>query len=120
MSDFEQSVRTDSNKDDSERIMEIDDPSMNDVARTPGRLGERVRKFLNGMREPRALPKQESARNRTRQLALLIGGIVVGIVGMFQPFVQVFYTLGFVVLLISLLCFIAWSHIIPRAEQQRE
>ena len=45
---------------------------------------------------------------------ILIAGIVLGVIGMFQPFVMVFYTLGFVVLFISLLSYIAWSHIVPR------
>jgi hypothetical protein len=47
---------------------------------------------------------------------LLIAGIVLGIIGMFQPFVMLFYTLGFIVLFVSLLSYIAWSHIIPRGE----
>jgi hypothetical protein len=47
---------------------------------------------------------------------LLIAGIVLGVVGMFQPFVMLFYTLGFVVLFVSLLSYIAWSHIVPRGE----
>jgi hypothetical protein len=45
---------------------------------------------------------------------LLIAGIVLGVIGMFQPFALIFYTLGFVVLFISLLSYIAWSHIVPR------
>ena len=45
---------------------------------------------------------------------LLIGGIVLGVVGMFQPFTVVFYTLGFVVLFFSLFGYIAWSHVVPR------
>jgi hypothetical protein len=48
---------------------------------------------------------------------LLIAGIVLGVVGMFQPFVMTFYTLGFVVLFVSLLSYIAWSHIVPRGER---
>jgi hypothetical protein len=45
---------------------------------------------------------------------LLIAGIVLGIIGMFQPFVMGLYTLGFIVLFVSLLSYIAWSHIVPR------
>ncbi len=45
---------------------------------------------------------------------ILIAGIVLGVIGMFQPFVMAFYTLGFVVLFISLLGYIVWSHVIPR------
>lgn len=45
---------------------------------------------------------------------VLIGGIVFGVIGMFQPFTVVLYTLGFIVLLISTLSYIAWSHVVPR------
>jgi hypothetical protein len=34
---------------------------------------------------------------------LLIAGIVLGVIGMFQPFVMLFYTLGFILLFVSLL-----------------
>jgi hypothetical protein len=44
----------------------------------------------------------------------LIAGIVLGIVGMFQPFIVTFYTIGFMVLLISTIGYIFWSHIVPR------
>ncbi len=49
---------------------------------------------------------------------LLIAGIVLGIIGMFQPFVMLFYTLGFILLFVSLLSYIAWSHIVPRGEHR--
>ncbi|NJN82309.1 MAG: hypothetical protein HC802_08560 [Caldilineaceae bacterium] len=42
-----------------------------------------------------------------------IGGIVVGAVGMFQPWFFHAYTLGFLVLLFSTLAFIVWSHVRP-------
>jgi len=45
---------------------------------------------------------------------LLIIGIVGGIIGMFQPFTVTLYTLGFIVLLVSTIGYIFWSHIIPR------
>ena len=45
---------------------------------------------------------------------VLIAGIVLGVIGMFQPFTVVLYTLGFVVLLVSTLSYIAWSHVTPR------
>ncbi len=51
---------------------------------------------------------------------LLIAGIVLGIIGMFQPFVMTFYTLGFIVLFVSLLSYIAWSHLVPRGEHRTE
>jgi hypothetical protein len=50
---------------------------------------------------------------------LLIGGIVLGVVGMFQPFAVVLYTIGFIVLLISTIGYIFWSHIIPRVRIDR-
>lgn len=45
---------------------------------------------------------------------LLIIGIVGGIIGMFQPFTVTLYTFGFIVLLISTIGYIFWSHIVPR------
>lgn len=49
---------------------------------------------------------------------ILIAGIVLGIIGMFQPFVMALYTLGFLMLFISLLSYIAWSHIVPQGAQR--
>ncbi len=48
---------------------------------------------------------------------ILIGGIIVGVVGMFQPWVFVAFRYGFYLLLLSTLSFIAWSHITPAAEE---
>jgi hypothetical protein len=50
---------------------------------------------------------------------LLIAGIVAGVVGMFQPFTPVLYTWGFIVLLVSTIGYIAWSHIVPRTAAVR-
>jgi len=50
----------------------------------------------------------------------LIGGIVLGIVGMFQPWFFVLYQYGFYVLLLSTLAFILWSHVIPKGVQRQE
>jgi hypothetical protein len=47
---------------------------------------------------------------------ILIGGIVLGVVGMFQPWVFFAYRYGFLVLLFSTLTFIVWSHITPKGE----
>jgi cation transport ATPase len=44
----------------------------------------------------------------------LIAGIVLGVIGMFQPWAMIFYQVGFLVLLFSTLGFILWSHIVPR------
>lgn len=48
---------------------------------------------------------------------VLIGGIVFGILGMFQPWFFILYRVGFILLLISTLSFIAWSHVRPRRDQ---
>ena len=44
----------------------------------------------------------------------IIGGIILGAVGMFQPWWFGGFRLGFFLLLISTLAFILWSHIVPR------
>jgi hypothetical protein len=45
---------------------------------------------------------------------VIIAGIVLGIIGMFQPWSFVLYRVGFFVVLISTLSFILWSHITPK------
>lgn len=44
---------------------------------------------------------------------LIIAGIIVGIVAMFQPWLFVGYKFGFLLLLFSTLSFIVWSHVTP-------
>ncbi|MBI5666908.1 MAG: hypothetical protein HZC41_02795 [Chloroflexi bacterium] len=51
--------------------------------------------------------------HRTIELTI-IGGIFAGLLGMFQPFAIELYQLGFLLLLLSTLGFIVWSHITPR------
>lgn len=51
-----------------------------------------------------------------RIMSLVIAGILLGILGMFQPWGLKLYTLGFILLLISLLTYILWSHIAPYQE----
>jgi hypothetical protein len=51
---------------------------------------------------------------------ILIVGIVLGVVGMFQPWLFEGYKYGFVLLLISTLSFILWSHITPKQELRQE
>jgi len=46
----------------------------------------------------------------------IIGGILLGIVGMFQPWVLPAYGLGFHVLLVSTLAYVVWSHVTPKVE----
>ena len=51
---------------------------------------------------------------------VLIAGIVLGVVGMFQPWFFLAYTYGFVLLLFSTLGFILWSHIAPKTQRIHE
>ena len=46
---------------------------------------------------------------------LIIAGIIGGILMMLQPFTIVLYKISFMVVLVSLLLFIFWSHVIPGA-----
>jgi FtsH-binding integral membrane protein len=51
---------------------------------------------------------------------VLIAGIVLGIFGMFQPWLMVLYKAGFMVLLFSTLGFIWWSHIKPKSVRRQK
>jgi uncharacterized protein YneF (UPF0154 family) len=46
---------------------------------------------------------------------VLIAGILLGIFGMFQPWIFGLYKTGFFILLVSTLGFILWSHVVPRS-----
>ncbi len=46
--------------------------------------------------------------------AIIIAGIVLGVVGMLQPVDIIGYQYGFLLLLISTLAFMVWSHVTPR------
>jgi hypothetical protein len=48
---------------------------------------------------------------------ILIGGIVLGIFLMFQPWVFELFRVGFIMLLISTLAYILWSHVRPKTEE---
>jgi hypothetical protein len=52
--------------------------------------------------------------------ALIITGIVIGVIGMFQPFTIFGYQYGFILLLFSTLAFIVWSHVTPKGEINNE
>ncbi len=52
--------------------------------------------------------------------SVIIAGIVLGVIGMFQPWHMFFYKNGFRLLLISTLSFILWSHVRPGEEQRQE
>jgi H+/Cl- antiporter ClcA len=67
-----------------------------------------------------ALKEVISARTYTIVMRIIIAGILLGIVGMFQPWAMVFYTYGFVLLLFSTLTYIVWSHITPKVEDVQE
>jgi hypothetical protein len=51
---------------------------------------------------------------------VIIAGILLGIVGMFQPWALPLYTYGFVLLLVSTLAYILWSHVTPALEEEQE
>ena len=70
-----------------------------------------VASSLNG------LVSQRAFRIVTR---VIIAGILLGILGMFQPWVMAFYTRGFSVLLIATLSYILWSHVTPAFEDVQE
>lgn len=44
----------------------------------------------------------------------LIGGIILGVLGMIQPWVLDLFKWGFLLLLFCTLSYIVWSHIVPR------
>jgi hypothetical protein len=46
---------------------------------------------------------------------VIVAGIVVGVVMLFQPFAFAPYKYGFLVLLASTLLFILWSHVVPKS-----
>ena len=70
-----------------------------------------VASALNGLVAPRIYNAITS---------VIIAGILLGIFGMFQPWVMAFYTRGFSVLLISTLSYILWSHVTPAFEDVQE
>jgi hypothetical protein len=51
---------------------------------------------------------------------ILIAGIVLGVFGMFQPWLIVLYKVGFMVLLVSTLGYIWWSHIKPKGVRRQK
>lgn len=53
-------------------------------------------------------------------LNVLIAGVVLGVIGMFQPFLFVLYQIGFLMLFVSLIGFMVWSHIVPKSERRQE
>ena len=60
----------------------------------------------------------QSAFDRVERV--IIAGIVIGVIGMFQPWIFLGYKYGFMLLLFSTLAFIVWSHITPAATRYNE
>jgi hypothetical protein len=48
---------------------------------------------------------------------IIIAGVLLGMVGMFQPWSIAGYHYGFLLLLLSTLGYIVWSHVTPASEQ---
>jgi hypothetical protein len=51
---------------------------------------------------------------------LLIAGILLGIVGMFQPWVQAFYPAGFLLLFAATWIFTLWGYVTPKSAHSSE
>lgn len=67
-----------------------------------------------------ALNNRISIRTYRRVERVVIAGIVLGVVAMFQPWWFLAYKYGFSVLLVATLAFILWSHIQPRGVHRHE
>ena len=50
---------------------------------------------------------------------VIIAGVVLGVVGMFQPWLHILYRLGFHLLLVSTIAFMVWSHITPAGKRAK-
>lgn len=61
-----------------------------------------------------------AARTHGTVEKIIMAGIGLGIIGMFQPWEQWIYKRGFTLLLISTLTYILWSHISPKGEMEGE
>jgi hypothetical protein len=66
------------------------------------------------------LNERIDAQRFARIERIFIGGIVLGVVCMFQPWFFLGYRYGFLLLLFSTLAFILWSHVTPAASQYDE
>lgn len=51
---------------------------------------------------------------------IFIAGILLGIAGMFQPWVQALYWIGFLVLFASTWSFTVWGYVTPKSEHSSE
>lgn len=50
-------------------------------------------------------------------ILVIVGGIIGGIVLMFQPWTPAVFNLGFDLVLISTLAFMVWSHVTPKPDE---
>ena len=66
-----------------------------------------------------ALNNNISKKTHSILEGLIIAGIVLGILGMFQPWLHAGFKYGFLLLLISTLSFILWSHVTPKREERQ-
>jgi hypothetical protein len=76
MSEMDKSVKAEKDHNDGDRIADPADPVGTESVPPSSGLRERVRKLLEGAQQGRPGTKQESAKDRTRSLVLLIGGSV--------------------------------------------
>ena len=88
MSDLEKTEKTDRKQNDQARIADPGGQAGNELPPAAPGLLERVRKLLNNVQQRAPGTKQELAKDRTRSLALLIGGTV----GAVLLFIGVFST----------------------------
>jgi len=51
---------------------------------------------------------------------IFVAGILLGVAGMFQPWVQALYWIGFLVLFISTWSFTVWGYVIPKPAHESE
>jgi hypothetical protein len=61
-----------------------------------------------------------SPRLHSTILLILVAGIVLGVLGMFQPWTLVLFRYGFFLLFVSLFSFMLWSHVQPRTASQEQ
>jgi O-antigen/teichoic acid export membrane protein len=66
----------------------------------------------------RLLNNNISARLHQTIEWIIIGSVVVGVVGMFQPWTLFGYQWGFLLLIAALLAFNVWSHVTPKRVPQ--